>query len=152
MPEQIGLPWPCAGLLAGVDEAGRGPLAGPVVAAAVILDELQPIAGLTDSKKLTAKRREALFDEIRAKALCFCVAQASVEEIDQLNILHATMLAMQRAVEGLRLKPALVQVDGNRLPRLAVQGEAIVKGDLLVPAISAASILAKVTRDRWCAV
>lgn len=151
MSEQIGLPWPCAGLLAGVDEAGRGPLAGPVVAAAVILDELQPIAGLTDSKKLTAKRREALFDEIRAKALCFCVAQASVEEIDQLNILHATMLAMQRAVEGLRLKPALVQVDGNRLPRLAVQGEAIVKGDLLVPAISAASILAKVTRDRWCA-
>ena len=128
-PEQARLPWHAPGLVAGVDEAGRGPLAGPVVAAAVILDELQPITGLTDSKKLTAKRREALFDEIRAKALCFCVAQASVEEIDQLNILHATMLAMQRAVEGLRLKPALVQVDGNRLPRLAVQGEAIVKGE-----------------------
>lgn len=150
MPEQTILPWQSDGLLAGVDEAGRGPLAGPVMAAAVILDELHPIAGLTDSKKLTAKRREALFDEIRAKALCFCVAQASVEEIDRLNILQATMLAMQRAVHGLRLKPSLVQVDGNRLPRLAVQAEAIVKGDLLVPAISAASILAKVTRDRWC--
>lgn len=150
MSEQTILPWQSEGLLAGVDEAGRGPLAGPVMAAAVILDELQPIVGLTDSKKLTAKRREALFDEIRAKALCFCVAQASVEEIDRLNILQATMLAMQRAVEGLRLKPSLVQVDGNRLPRLTVQAEAIVKGDLLVPAISAASILAKVTRDRWC--
>ncbi len=153
MPEQAALPWHnCAGgvLLAGVDEAGRGPLAGPVVAAAVILDELQPINGLTDSKKLTAKRREALFDEIRAKALCFCIAEASVQEIDRLNILQATMLAMQRAVQGLRLKPALVQVDGNRLPRLDVAAEALVKGDLLVPAISAASILAKVTRDRWC--
>lgn len=150
MPEQTILPWQSAGLLAGVDEAGRGPLAGPVMAAAVILDELHPIAGLTDSKKLTAKRREALFDEIRAKALCFCVAQASVQEIDRLNILQATMLAMQRAVQGLRLRPSLVQVDGNRLPPLAMQAEAIVKGDLLVPAISAASILAKVTRDRWC--
>jgi ribonuclease HII len=150
MPEQVVLPWPTDGLLAGVDEAGRGPLAGPVVAAAVILDDLQPIAGLNDSKKLSARRREALFDEIRAKALCFCVAQASVEEIDRLNILQATMLAMQRAVQGLRLRPALVQVDGNRLPRLDVRAEAIVQGDALVPAISAASILAKVTRDRWC--
>jgi len=136
--------------VAGVDEAGRGPLAGPVVAAAVILDDLHPIAGLADSKKLTAARREALFDEIRAKALCFCIAEASVEEIDRLNILQATMLAMQRAVLGLRLKPARVLVDGNRLPVLEMQGEAIVKGDALVPAISAASILAKVHRDRWC--
>ncbi|BBL23870.1 ribonuclease HII [Comamonas terrigena NBRC 13299] len=136
--------------MAGVDEAGRGPLAGPVVAAAVILDDLHPIAGLADSKKLTAARREALFDEIRAKALCFCIAEASVEEIDRLNILQATMLAMQRAVLGLRLKPARALVDGNRLPVLEMQGEAIVKGDALVPAISAASILAKVHRDRWC--
>ncbi len=149
-PEQTCLPWHGTGLLAGVDEAGRGPLAGPVVAAAVILDELQPIAGLMDSKKLTEKRREALFEEIRAKALCFSIAQASVEEIDRINILQATMLAMQRAVQGLRLKPGWVQVDGNRLPQLAVPAEAVVKGDALVPAISAASILAKVTRDRWC--
>jgi len=137
--------------MAGVDEAGRGPLAGPVVAAAVILNDLNPIAGLADSKKLTAARREALFDEIRAKALCCSVAEASVEEIDELNILQATMLAMRRAVEGLRLTPARVLVDGNRLPTLRVLAEAIVKGDSLVPAISAASILAKVTRDRWCA-
>ncbi len=151
MPEQTALPWyPSGGLLAGVDEAGRGPLAGPVVAAAVILDDLQPIVGLNDSKKLSARRRDALFDEIRAKALCFCVAQASVEEIDRLNILQATMLAMQRAVQGLRLRPHLVQIDGNRLPHLDVPAEAIVQGDALVPAISAASILAKVTRDRWC--
>ena len=149
--EQVPLAWGPRGLVAGVDEAGRGPLAGPVVAAAVILDARKPIAGLADSKKLTALRREKLFDDIMAKALCCSIAEASVEEIERLNILQATMLAMQRAVEGLRLKPALVQVDGNRLPRLAVQGEAIVKGDLLVPAISAASILAKVTRDRWCA-
>lgn len=139
-----------AGLLAGVDEAGRGPLAGPVVAAAVILDDTQPIAGLADSKKLSARQRERLFDEIRAKALCCCIALASVEEIDRLNILHATMLAMRRAVEGLRLKPALVQVDGNRVPPLHVPAEAIVKGDAKVPAISAASILAKVHRDRLC--
>ncbi|MCH8178612.1 MAG: ribonuclease HII [Proteobacteria bacterium] len=138
------------GLLAGVDEAGRGPLAGPVVAAAVILDELQPIAGLADSKKLSARQREALFDEIRAKALCCSIALATVEEIDQLNILHATMLAMRRAVEGLRLKPALVQVDGNRVPPLSVPAQAIVKGDAKVQAISAASILAKVHRDRLC--
>lgn len=139
-----------AGLLAGVDEAGRGPLAGPVVAAAVILDELNPIAGLADSKKLTARQREALFDEIRAKALCCSIALASVEEIDELNILHATMLAMRRAVDGLRLKPSLVQVDGNRVPPLQVPAQAIVKGDAKVQAISAASILAKVHRDRLC--
>ncbi|MBP7353806.1 ribonuclease HII [Comamonas sp. UBA7528] len=148
--EQACLQWHAPGLVAGVDEAGRGPLAGPVVAAAVILDDLHPIAGLADSKKLTAARREALFDEIRAKALCFCIAEASVEEIDRLNILQATMLAMQRAVLGLRLKPVRALVDGNRLPVLEMQGEAIVKGDALVPAISAASILAKVHRDRWC--
>ena len=149
--EQATLMWDIPGLMAGVDEAGRGPLAGPVVAAAVILDELNPIAGLADSKKLTALRREKLYDEIRAKALCCSIAEASVEEIDRLNILQATMLAMRRAVEGLRLKPAKVLVDGNRLPVLDVLAEAIVKGDAKVPAISAASILAKVHRDRWCA-
>ena len=149
--EQTPLDWDAPGLIAGVDEAGRGPLAGPVVAAAVILDARQPIAGLADSKKLTALRRERLFDEIRAKALCCAVAQATVEEIDRLNILQATLLAMQRAVAGLRLPPAKVLVDGNRLPKLAMRAEAVVGGDALVPAISAASILAKVTRDRWCA-
>lgn len=148
--QQVALQWGVNGLVAGVDEAGRGPLAGPVVAAAVILDDLHPIKGLADSKQLTAKRRELLFDEIRAKALCFAVAQASVEEIDQLNILQATLLAMRRAVHGLRLAPKLVLVDGNRLPVLPMRCEAIVKGDSLVAAISAASILAKVTRDRWC--
>ena len=137
--------------MAGVDEAGRGPLMGPVVAAAVILDELNPIEGLADSKKLTALRREKLYDEIRAKALCCSIAMASVEEIDKLNILQATMLAMKRAVEGLRLKPNKVLVDGNRLPTLVILAEAIVGGDALVPAISAASILAKVYRDQWCA-
>ena len=146
--EQAAFSWDVPGLIAGVDEAGRGPLAGPVVAAAVILDDLKPIKGLADSKQLTAKRREKLYDEIRAKALCCSIAQASVEEIDRLNILNATMLAMQRAVQGLRLKPAKVLVDGNRLPPLDVLAEAIVSGDALVPAISAASILAKVTRDR----
>ena len=150
-PEQACLPWHPPGLVAGVDEAGRGPLAGPVVAAAVILDDLHPIAGLADSKKLTAARREKLYDEIRAKALCCSIAEASVEEIDRLNILQATLLAMRRAVMGLRLKPAMVLVDGNRLPVLDVPAEAIVKGDALVSAISAASILAKVHRDRWCA-
>jgi ribonuclease HII len=149
--EQVAFTFDMPGLIAGVDEAGRGPLAGPVVAAAVILDELRPIKGLNDSKKLTAKQREKLFDEIRAKALCCSIAQASVEEIDELNILQATLLAMRRAVEGLRLKPAKVLVDGNRLPTLDVLAEAIVGGDALVPSISAASILAKVTRDRWCA-
>ena len=150
-PQQAVLAWDAPCLIAGVDEAGRGPLAGPVVAAAVILDELHPIAGLNDSKKLTARRREQLFDEIRAKALCFSVAEASVQEIDSLNILQATMLAMRRAVEGLRLKPGKVLVDGNRLPVLDVVAEAIVQGDALVPAVSAASILPQVTRDRWCA-
>ena len=143
--------WSEVGLMAGVDEAGRGPLAGPVVAAAVMLDEKHPIKGLADSKKLSASKREVLFDEIRAKALCYSVAEASVEEIDAINILQATLLAMQRAVAGLRLLPQLVLVDGNRLPVLSMQAQAIVKGDSLVPAISAASILAKVTRDRWCA-
>jgi ribonuclease HII len=147
---QISLVWDTSGLVAGVDEAGRGPLAGPVVAAAVILDDRHPIHGLADSKKLSAKRREALFDEIRAKALCCSIAQASVEEIDTLNILQATLLAMRRAVLGLRLPPKLVLVDGNRLPVLEIRSEAIVKGDEKVPCISAASILAKVTRDRWC--
>ena len=149
--KQTALVWHLPGLVAGVDEAGRGPLAGPVVAAAVILDELNPIKGLADSKILTALRREKLFDEIRAKALCFSIAEASVEEIEQLNILQATLLAMRRAVEGLRLKPNKVLVDGNRLPVLDMLAEAIVKGDATVPAISAASILAKVHRDRWCA-
>jgi ribonuclease HII len=149
--EQAPLVWDTLGLVAGVDEAGRGPLAGPVVAAAVILDDLNPIAGLADSKKLSPRRREQLFDEIRAKALCCSIAEATVQEIDQLNILQATLLAMRRAVEGLRLKPAKVLVDGNRLPVLDVLAEAIVRGDATVPAISAASILAKVHRDRWCA-
>lgn len=148
--QQAGLPWDVPGLIAGVDEAGRGPLAGPVTAAAVILDDRQPIPGLADSKKLTARQRDQLFDEIRAKALCYCIAQADVEEIDRLNILQATMLAMQRAVAGLRLKPVKVLVDGNCLPRLPILAEAIVKGDDKVAAISAASILAKVTRDRLC--
>jgi ribonuclease HII len=148
--EQLGLVFDVPGLTAGVDEAGRGPLAGPVVAAAVILDELRPIRGLNDSKLLTAIARERLYVEIHAKALCFCIAQASVEEIDQLNILQATMLAMRRAVEGLRLRPNKVLVDGNRLPILKIAAEAIVKGDAKIKAISAASILAKVHRDRVC--
>ena len=142
--------WDTPGLVAGVDEAGRGPLMGPVVAAAVILDDLHPIKGLADSKVLTALKRDKLYDEIRAKALCFSIAQASAAEIDEINILQATMLAMKRAVEGLRLKPAKVLVDGNRIPTLVIVAEAIVGGDALVPAISAASILAKVWRDRWC--
>ena len=148
--EQAPLNFDVPGLMAGVDEAGRGPLAGPVVAAAVILDDLHPIAGLNDSKKLSAKRREKLFDEIKAKALCFSIAEATVQEIDEINILQATMLAMKRAVEGLRLKPVKVLVDGNRLPAIDIRAEAIVQGDALVPAISAASILAKVHRDRLC--
>ena len=148
--EQAPFVWDTPGLVAGVDEAGRGPLMGPVVAAAVILDDLHPIKGLADSKVLTALRRDKLYDEIRAKALCFSIAQATVEEIDEINILQATMLAMKRAVEGLRLKPSKVLVDGNRIPTLVIVAEAIVGGDALVPAISAASILAKVWRDRWC--
>ncbi len=149
--EQAAFSWDIPGLMAGVDEAGRGPLMGPVVAAAVILDELNPIKGLADSKKLTALKREKLYDEIRAKALCHSIALATAEEIDHLNILQATMLAMKRAVEGLRLKPNKVLVDGNRLPTLVILSEAIVGGDALIPSISAASILAKVYRDRWCA-
>jgi ribonuclease HII len=148
--EQPAFAWDVPGLMAGVDEAGRGPLAGPVVAAAVILDDLHPIHGLADSKKLSERRREKLFDEIRSKALCFSIAQASVEEIDTLNILQATLLAMKRAVESLRLKPHMVLVDGNRLPKLDILAQAIVQGDAKVKAISAASILAKVHRDRLC--
>lgn len=149
-PEQTLLEFEVSGLLAGVDEAGRGPLAGPVVAAAVILDDLNPVRGLADSKKLSAFKREELYHLIRERSLCFCIAEASVEEIDALNILEATMLAMRRAVQGLRLTPAKVLVDGNRLPTLDVLAEAIVKGDAKIPSISAASILAKVYRDHWC--
>jgi ribonuclease HII len=140
-------PAECAG---GVDEAGRGPLAGPVVAAAVILDPSRPIEGLADSKKLNERKRESLFELITERALSYCVAEASVQEIDRLNILQATLLAMQRAVEGLSIQPTRVWVDGNRLPKLQVHAQAVVKGDSLLDCISAASILAKVTRDRWC--
>lgn len=135
-------------LVAGVDEVGRGPLCGPVVTAAVILDPSRPIRGLNDSKKLGEARREALFDEICEKALAWCIGRAEVEEIDRLNILHATMLAMQRAVEGLCVMPRLALIDGNRCPQLSVPTAAVVKGDSQVPAIAAASILAKVNRDR----
>jgi len=135
-------------LLAGVDEVGRGPLAGPVVAAAVILDPDRPIAGLTDSKKLTERRRERLFDEIRDNALCWGLGRCEVEEIDRLNIFQATMTAMERAVAALSPTPEYVLVDGNRCPRWRWPGEPVVKGDSRVAAISAASILAKVTRDR----
>lgn len=144
---QVALSWDPPGLLAGVDEAGRGPLAGPVVAAAVILDEMNPILGLNDSKKLSERKREYLALEIKAKALCFSIAEASVEEIDSLNILEATMLAMTRAVAGLRLKPVKSLIDGNRIPKLDMIAEAIVQGDAKVACISAASILAKTTRD-----
>ena len=140
--------YPDATLIAGVDEVGRGPLCGDVVTAAVILDPNNPIVGLTDSKKLSEKKREALFDVIKKNALAWCVARASVDEIDELNILHATMLAMQRAVSGLNIKPNYVLVDGNRCPNFGIRTQAVVKGDLLVAEISAASILAKVTRDR----
>ncbi len=128
-------------LVAGVDEVGRGPLCGAVVTAAVILDPNRP-------KKLTEARREKLFDEICEKALSWHIARAEVEEIDELNILHATMLAMQRAVEGLHITPKMAMIDGNRCPKLAMPSEAVVKGDSKVPAIAAASILAKVSRDR----
>ena len=148
--ERLGLGVDLRGLIAGVDEAGRGPLAGPVVAAAVMLDDLNPIKGLNDSKQLGPRTRERLFDEIRGKALCCSIALASVEEIDQLNILQATLLAMRRAIEGLRLRPHRVLVDGNRLPELGIPAHAIVKGDAKVRAIAAASILAKVHRDRLC--
>ena len=145
--EQASLSWDAPGLVAGVDEAGRGPLAGPVVAAAVILDPTNPIVGLNDSKKLTAKRREALAVEIRAKALAWFVAEASVEEIDRINILQASLLAMQRAVSGLSLMPEKALVDGNKCPVLACPVEAIVGGDGKLAAIAAASILAKTVRD-----
>ena len=134
-------------MICGVDEAGRGPLAGPVVAAAVILDPAQPIAGLADSKKLTAARREKLAVEIRVKALAWHVAEAGVEEIDTINILQATLLAMQRAVAGLPLQPTEALIDGNRCPRLGIPARAIVGGDATVAEISAASILAKTVRD-----
>ncbi|WP_133648500.1 ribonuclease HII [Paraburkholderia flava] len=135
-------------IVCGVDEAGRGPLAGPVVASAVILDPKRPILGLDDSKVLSAKKREELYEKIVERSLAYCVASASVEEIDTINILHATMLAMKRAVEGLAIVPTLAKIDGNRCPQLSVRSVAIVGGDALVPSISAASILAKVTRDR----
>lgn len=133
--------------MCGVDEAGRGPLAGPVFAAAVILDPDRPIDGLRDSKKLSADRREELAELIRERALAWAIAQCSEAEIDTLNILHATMLAMRRAVESLVVVPSLALIDGNRCPPLLVASQAIVKGDDLVPAISAASILAKTARD-----
>lgn len=138
---------PTRGLIAGVDEVGRGPLCGPVVTAAVILDLQRPIEGLKDSKKLSEKKREALAQQIREQALAWCVARADVAEIDQLNILHATMLAMRRAVEGLSVQPDIALIDGNRCPQLDVPCQAVVKGDDQVPAIAAASILAKVARD-----
>ena len=141
------------GLLAGVDEAGRGPLAGPVVASAVVLNRHRPISGLADSKKLSTKRRDALAEEIKCHALAWSVAWADPAEIDAINILAATMLAMRRAILGLQITPGKVQIDGNRLPdlcfdRTLIDGEAIIGGDDIVPAISAASIIAKTTRDR----
>lgn len=135
-------------LVAGVDEVGRGPLCGAVVTAAVILNPRRPILGLNDSKKLTEARRELLYDEICEKALAWCIARAEVEEIDRLNILHATMLAMQRAVQGLSITPRLALIDGNRCPQLDVPSAPVIQGDAKVPAIAAASILAKVSRDR----
>lgn len=133
--------------VAGVDEVGRGPLAGPVVTAAVILDKHNPVAGLTDSKKLTERQREILAEEIKEKALAWSLGRAEVEEIDEINILQATMLAMQRAVLALPIKPEYVLIDGNRCPALDYPSQAIIKGDLTVPVISAASIVAKVARD-----
>lgn len=137
------------GLLCGVDEAGRGPLAGPVSAAAVILDVSRPITGLNDSKKLSEKKRDALAPLIRERALAWAVAFAEVEEIDRLNILQATLLAMRRAVEALSVQPQLIQVDGLYCPQTGIPSEAIVQGDGKVAAISAASILAKTARDAW---
>lgn len=135
-------------LVCGVDEVGRGPLAGPVVAAAVILDPARPIEGLADSKKLTERRREALFEQICGTALCWSLGRAEVAEIDAINILQASLLAMQRAVAGLQIAPQRALVDGNRLPKLACSARAIVGGDAIEPCISAASIVAKVVRDR----
>lgn len=143
MPELIIPP----GLVCGIDEAGRGPLAGPVVAAAVILDPARPIPGLNDSKKVSEKKRDELAVLIREQALAWAVAEASVEEIDRLNILHATMLAMQRAVASLAVTPERAMVDGNRCPKLAIPAEAVVKGDGKIASIAAASILAKTVRD-----
>ncbi|WP_034949598.1 ribonuclease HII [Erwinia oleae] len=140
--------YPVATCIAGVDEVGRGPLVGAVVTAAVILDPSRPIAGLADSKKLSEKRRLALYDEIQEKALSWSLGRAEPEEIDSLNILYATMLAMQRAVAGLAITPDFVLIDGNRCPALPMPSQAVVKGDSLVAEISAASIMAKVTRDR----
>ncbi|KPM83205.1 MULTISPECIES: ribonuclease HII [Pseudoalteromonas] len=139
---------PNVNYIAGVDEVGRGPLVGDVVTAAVILDPNKPIAGLADSKKLSDKKRQLLAAEIKEKALCYAIGRCSPTEIDELNILHATMLAMSRAVEGLSVKPEFVFIDGNRVPsQLTVPAQAVVKGDSLVEEISAASILAKVARD-----
>lgn len=135
-------------LIAGVDEVGRGPLVGAVVTAAVILDPNNPIEGLNDSKKLSEKKRLVLAEEIKQKALAWSLGRAEPKEIDELNILHATMLAMKRSVENLKIQPHLVLVDGNRVPDVAIPAQAIVKGDGLVPEISAASILAKVARDQ----
>ncbi|WP_074822069.1 ribonuclease HII [Pragia fontium] len=140
--------YPVASCIAGVDEVGRGPLVGAVVTAAVILDPSNPIVGLADSKKLSEKKRLALYDEIKEKALSWSLGRAEPEEIDRLNILHATMLAMQRAVAGLSIQPDMVLIDGNRCPKLPMKSLAVVKGDSRVAEISAASILAKVTRDR----
>ncbi|MCU1789279.1 ribonuclease HII [Pectobacterium polaris] len=140
--------YPQANCIAGVDEVGRGPLVGAVVTAAVILDPTRPIVGLADSKKLSEKRRLSLYDEIKEKALAWSLGRAEPEEIDQLNILHATMLAMQRAVAGLAVVPDFVLIDGNRCPALPMSAQAVVKGDSRVAEISAASIMAKVTRDR----
>lgn len=140
--------YPIAQRIAGVDEVGRGPLVGAVVTAAVILDPARPIVGLADSKKLSEKRRNALYEEIIEKALSWSLGRAEPHEIDELNILHATMLAMQRAVAGLSIEPDFVLIDGNRCPRLPMASQAVVKGDSRVAEISAASILAKVTRDR----
>lgn len=140
--------YPSAQFIAGVDEVGRGPLVGAVVTAAVILDPARPIIGLADSKKLSEKRRNALYEEIVEKALSWSLGRAEPHEIDELNILHATMLAMQRAVAGLSVEPDFVLIDGNRCPKLPMASQAVVKGDSRVAEISAASILAKVTRDR----
>lgn len=134
-------------LIAGVDEVGRGPLVGAVVTAAVILDPNNPIDGLTDSKKLSEKKREKLAEEIKQKALAWSLGRAEPEEIDALNILQATMLAMQRAIKNLKIQPHFVLIDGNRIPQLAIPAQAVVKGDSLVAEISAASIIAKVSRD-----
>ena len=140
--------YPEAQFIAGVDEVGRGPLVGAVVTAAVILDPTKPIVGLADSKKLSEKKREALYHEIIEKALSWSLGRAEPHEIDEINILHATMLAMQRAVAGLHVTPDYVLIDGNRCPKLMMPSLAVVKGDSRVAEISAASILAKVTRDR----